>query len=152
MAIDVTYTAPAGFNLPYPPHYKTNTNISLTCRVEGAYGDIIYQWSSTAMREVPAGSNSQTLTKNMVNSYDDGMYTCTATDAKENTGSAITEMVVRGENLGKFKNGENKILSMYNRSRYIIIMMVIRCYKILYTKNIKYLYSRNIIITIIIII
>ena len=103
MAIDVTYTPPTGFNLESPPYYKTNTDVNFTCRVEGAYGDIKYHWSSTAMRKLPADSNSQTLTIDMVNSYDDGNYTCMATDAKGNTGSDTTEVEVIGESLGKLQ-------------------------------------------------
>ena len=92
---------PAGFNLPYPPNYKTNTDVTFTCRVEGAHCDIKYHWSSTAMRKLPADSNSQTLTIDMVNSYDDGIYTCMATDVKGNTGSDTTEVEVIGESLGE---------------------------------------------------
>ena len=103
MAIDVTYTPPAGFNLTYPPNYKTKTDVNFTCRVEGAYGDIKYQWSTTAMRELPADNNSQILTIAMVNSYDDGNYTCNATDAKGNTGSDTTEVEVIGESLRKLQ-------------------------------------------------
>ena len=103
MAIDVTYTPPDGFNLKSPPYYKTNTDVTFTCRVEGAHGDIKYQWSSTAMRELPADSHSQTLTIIMVNSYDDGNYTCNAMDAKGNTGSDTTVVEVIGESLGKLQ-------------------------------------------------
>ena len=103
MAIDVTYTPPAGFNLTYPPNYKTNTDVTFTCRVEGAHGDIKYQWSTTAMEKLRADSNSQTLTIHMVNSYNDGIYTCMATDAKGNTGSDNTMMEVIGESLGKLQ-------------------------------------------------
>ena len=101
MIIDVTYTPPAGFNLLYPPYYKTNTDVTFTCRVEGASGDVKYQWSSTAVEELPANtSNLRVLTINMLNSYDNGNYTCTATDANNNRGSGTTEMEVIGENGG----------------------------------------------------
>ena len=92
---------PAGFNLLYPPNYKTNTNVSFTCRVEGAYGNVKYQWSSTAERRLPTDSNSQALEKNMLNSSDIGKYACIVTDANSNTGSATTEMEVIGESLKK---------------------------------------------------
>ena len=103
MAIDVTCTSPAGFNLKSPPYYKTNTDVTFICRVEGAHGNITYQWSSTAMEKLPADSNSQKLTIHMVNSYDDGNYTCNVTDAKGNTGSDTTEVEVIGESLGKLQ-------------------------------------------------
>ena len=103
MTIDVKYTPPAGFNLPYPPNYKTNTNVSFTCRAEGAYGDVKYQWSSAAERRLPTDSNSQALAKNILNSSDVGNYTCIATDANNNTGSASTKMEVIGESLRKLQ-------------------------------------------------
>ena len=101
MIIDVEYTRPADFNLISPPNYKTNTDVTFTCRVEGASGIIKYQWSSTAENKLPADSTSKVLTKNMLNSYDTGNYTCTATDANNNTGSETTEVDVIGESLGK---------------------------------------------------
>ena len=108
MTIDVVYTPPAGFNLLYPPNYKTNTDVTFICRAEGASGDVKYQWS-TAKGKLPADSNSQTLTKTMLNSYDTGNYTCTATDANNSTGSISTEMQVIGESLEKlhYNNYEN---------------------------------------------
>ena len=101
MTIDVEYTRPADFNLIIPPNYKTNTDVTFMCRVEGASGDVNYQWSSTAESKLPADSNSQVLTKNMLDSYDTGNYTCTATDANNNIGSGTTEVDVIGESLGK---------------------------------------------------
>ena len=101
MIIDVEYTRPADFNLISPPNYKTNTDVTFTCRVEGASGIVKYQWSSTAERELPEDSNSQVLTKNMLNFNDTGNYTCTVTDANNNIGSGTTEVDVIGESLGK---------------------------------------------------
>ena len=99
MTIDVEYTPPPRFNRPYPPNYKVNTDVTFTCQAEGASRDVKYQWSSTAERELPVDSNSQTLI--MLNSSDTGNYTCTAIDAKNNRGSATTEVEVIGENLWK---------------------------------------------------
>ena len=101
MTIDVAYTPPADFNLENPPNYKTNTDVTFTCRVEGASGDVKYQWSSTADRQLLADSNSRFLTKNMLDSNDTGNYTCTAMDDNNNNGSGTTEVEVVGENLGK---------------------------------------------------
>ena len=101
MTIGVNYSPPADFNLTSPPNYKTNTDVTFTCQVEGASGDVNYQWSSTAESKLPADSNSKVLTKSMLNSSDIGNYTCTATDANNNIGSETTEVDVIGESLRK---------------------------------------------------
>ena len=113
MTIGVAYARPADFNLEYPPNYKINTDVTLTCQAEGASGNVKYQWLSTAERDLPANSNSQNLTKTMLNSYDTGNYTCMAMDANSNIGSATTEMKVIGESFENLhcENSENKFFS-----------------------------------------
>ena len=97
MTINITYDPPADFNHSY---YKTNTFVTLTCRVHKARGPVTYKWSSTGPMSLAANSSLQTLSK-VLRPYDTGNHTCTVQDVNGNTGSNATEMHVKGEYLEK---------------------------------------------------
>ncbi len=102
VTIDVDYTPPADFDRPSVSDFRAGSGpATLTCQVEGATGDVTYQWTSTctgACFELRSHGRVQSPTQTFLRAgIDDGTHTCTATDSDGGeTGSASIEMRIIG--------------------------------------------------------
>ncbi len=98
--IDVAYTPPVDFDRPSVNDFRAGSApVTLTCQVEGATGDVSYQWTSTCTGACFVGGISQSVTRTMFlrAGIDDGTHTCTATDSGGGeTGSASFVMRIIG--------------------------------------------------------
>ncbi len=101
VTIDVAYTPPADFDPPSVNDFRANSQVTLTCQVEGATGSVTYQWFSTCTGEcfvLRSPRTNPSVTRDFLRAgIDDGTHTCTATDSDSGeTGSASFMMRIIG--------------------------------------------------------
>ncbi len=98
VTIDVDYTSPADFDQPTVNDFRAASGpVTLTCQVEGATGDVTYQWTSTCGNCFVSGT-TQSVTGNFLRvDVDQATHNCTATDSDSGeTGSASFVMRIIG--------------------------------------------------------